>query len=227
MSQRDMWKMMHLLYLYQQGPQGLTYAELFKAGIDCYADTVVELQNRGVIQELNGSYTLAAPTRAILQVCTVGNQRWVSEDMWVDYPQAFVVMPFSGSGGWPDDVFKQMIEPAVNDANLKCVRADSTVRVGDLTQGVWKSILRAGVVIADISVLNANVFYELGLTHALGKDTILVRRRDTPLPADFGGALYYEYSLDDLARGKQVLQQALKEWVDEYGAAGVQALRGR
>ena len=67
MSQRDMWKMMHLLYLYQQGPEGLTYAELYEAGIDCYADTVVELQHRGVIQEQNGAYTLTAPARAILQ----------------------------------------------------------------------------------------------------------------------------------------------------------------
>lgn len=225
MSQRDMWKMMHLLYVYQQGPEGLTYAELHKAGIDCYADTVVELLHRGVIQELNGAYTLAAPARAILQVCTVGNQRWVSEDMWVDYPQAFVVMPFTE--GWSDDVFEQMIEPAAADASLECVRADSTVRVGDLSQGLWKLILRAGVIIADVSVLNANVFYELGLSHALGKDTILVKRGDTPVPADFGGALYYEYSLDDLAGGKRLLQQALEKWADEYGAAGVKELRGR
>jgi predicted nucleotide-binding protein len=81
-------------------------------------------------------------------------------------------------------------------------------------------------VVADISVLNANVFYELGLTHALGKDTILLKRRDTPLPADFGGAHYYEYDLNDFADGKNQLQQAVKNWVQNNKAYGVRELRG-
>jgi hypothetical protein len=98
--------------------------------------------------------------------------------------------------------------------------------VGDLTQAIWGSILHAGIVVADISVLNANVFYELGLTHALGKDTILLKRCDTPLPADFGGAHYYEYDLNDFADGKNQLQQAIKDWVQNNKAEGVREVRG-
>ena len=40
MSHNAMWKAMHLLYLYQNGPKGLTFSDLTAAGIDCYADTV-------------------------------------------------------------------------------------------------------------------------------------------------------------------------------------------
>ena len=131
MSQRDQWKMMHLLYLYQQGPEGRTYSELRKAGIDCYTDAVEDLLQQGMIVECNGTYTLTPAVRKVLQICTVGNKRWLSgQNMWVDYPSAFIIMPFSED--WSDAVLNQMIKPAISDAGLEAFRADATVRVGDL-----------------------------------------------------------------------------------------------
>lgn len=225
MSQRDIWKVVHLLYLYQRGPEGLPYSALQSAGINCYADTIDELVHSGVLERVQSSgYVLSHAARKMLQVCTVGNRRWAAPDMWVDYPHAFVAMPYAES--WSASVYCEMIEPAVTSAGLKCIRGDSIVRVGDLTQGIWGLILQAGIIIADISVLNANVFYELGLTHALGKDTVLLKRRDTLLPADFGGAHYYEYDLSDFVDGKNQLQQALENWVHNNKAEGVRGLRG-
>jgi len=106
--------------------------------------------------------------------------------MRVDYPEAFVIMPFSEP--WSDRLYSDMIEPAVKAAGLDCVRGDTAVRVGDLARNIWDAIMRAGVVIAEVSVPNPNVFYELGLAHALGKDRFILKHGTAKLPADFGGA---------------------------------------
>lgn len=225
MSQRDMWKTVHLLYLNQKGPEGVPYSALERAGISCYSDTVEELEHSGVLRRVKDSgLVLSNAARKMLQISIFGNRRWTGPDLWVDYPEAFVAIPYSET--WSDSVYREMIEPAVTEARVKCVRGDAIVRVGDLTQNIWALILHAGIVIADISVLNANVFYELGLTHALGKDTILLKRRDTPLPADFGGAHYYEYDLNDFADGKNQLRHAVENWVQNNKADGVRELRG-
>jgi hypothetical protein len=49
MSQRDMWKTVHLLYLNQRGPKGVPYSALESAGISCYSDTVEDLVHSGVL----------------------------------------------------------------------------------------------------------------------------------------------------------------------------------
>jgi hypothetical protein len=117
-----------------------------------------------------------------------------------------------------------MIKPAAIGAGLKCTRGDGTVRVGDLTTNIWNEILQAGIIIAEISVANVNVFYELGLTHALGKDTMLYKRQGVTLPADFGGAHYYEYNPDRLESEQKLLKRRLSAWAKGYKAAGVRAL---
>jgi len=100
------------------------------------------------------------------------------------------------------------------------------VRVGDLTTNIWAEILRAGVVLADVSVPNVNVFYEIGLTHALGKDVLLFKQRGKPVPADFGGAHHYEYELTDLEAGRGLVQSQLEQWAvrPEVRAMAVKAL---
>jgi hypothetical protein len=98
------------------------------------------------------------------------------------------------------------------------------VRVGALAANVWDQIVQAGLVIADVSAANVNVFYELGLAHALGKDTLLLKQKDAPMPADFGGAHYYEYDLDHLDVGRDWLRSELAKWAVKNRAAEVKAL---
>jgi hypothetical protein len=168
-------------------------------------------------------YVLSPAATHLLERCVVGNLRTVGGDIWVDEPRIFVVMPFSER--WSSKVYTKMIRPAAKEAGLRCVRGDTSVRVGDLTTSIWSEILKAGAVLADISVANVNVFYELGLVHAIGKDTILIKRKNAPVPADFGGAHYYEYSLDRLKAGKKLIASALKKWSRSRKAAKVKVLK--
>jgi hypothetical protein len=224
MSHRSMWKMIHVLHLY--GNPGLSKDALLHAGIDCIPDTIQPLLSSGVIEEkAEGHYFLSNATLQLLESCVLANRRAMGVDVRVDYPQAFVIMPFSEP--WSDVVYRKMIEPALRSAKMDCARGDTTVRVGDLTTNIWNEILRAGLVIADISVPNVNVFYELGLAHAIGKDVLLLKKKDKTLPADFGGAHYYEYDLAELETATSLLANALEQWTMSASAGGIKDLGSR
>lgn len=56
-------------------------------------------------------------------------------------------------------------------------------------------LAKADVVIADLTGLNANVFYELGLAHAMNKKVIIITQDIGELPFDIKAYRAYEYSL--------------------------------
>lgn len=225
MSERSMWKMLHLLYTLRPGQRGLSYQELEDVGIDCRPDTIDSLKTSGVVSYDAGVFTLTEAAGRILGTCVVANKRWSSDDMWVDYPSAFVVMPFTEP--WSNTVFEQMIKPGVTEAGLTCIRGDTIARVGDLTQNIWGALLHAGIVVADVSALNANVFYELGLAHALGKDAVMLKQAASKIPADIGGAHYHEYDIQSLEDAKSWLRSELAQWGKDNQSQAIKLLRRR
>jgi hypothetical protein len=223
-----MWKMLHLLRLYARSdPQhgwSLTGDALMKAGVNCMADTIYPLVQSGAVEEpVPGIYRLGSAARAVLDRCVVANRRWASaSEFQIDEPSVFVIMPFSES--WSSDVWSRLIQPAVTSAGLRPVRGDMPVRVSDLSNTIWDAILSVGVVVADLSAPNTNVFYELGIAHALGKDTFILKQRDTRLPADFGGAHFYEYALGNIDAARDHLSRDLIGWRELVKADGVAEL---
>ncbi len=83
----------------------------------------------------------------------------------------FVLMPF---GEWYDRYYKDVYIPATHEAGFEPVRADGLFSTGTVVEQIWEQIKRAKVLLADLSDKNANVFYELGLAHAIGKPVVLV-----------------------------------------------------
>jgi hypothetical protein len=234
MSDRDKWKMLHLLNVF--GQPELTLAQLKAMGIHCYADTIQELVGEGAVTRTRLSgverYALDPGARSLVNNCLVGCPRWQAGNVYVDLPEVFVIMPFSED--WSAKVERQLIKPAVKEARLTYVRGDLPIRIGDLTRNVWDALLHAGVIVADISVSNANVYYEVGLVHALGKDTLYLKQKGQKLVADFGNAHYYEYNLKSLATGRRQLAKALQDWAStahvkarQVGAMLARAKRGR
>jgi tetratricopeptide (TPR) repeat protein len=88
-------------------------------------------------------------------------------------PHAFVAMPFGvkpGIDGQPIDfnrVYGEYIAPALEAAGLEAFRADEEIRAGDIRTDMFQELLVADLVIADLSIDNPNVWYELGVRHAL------------------------------------------------------------
>ena len=90
-------------------------------------------------------------------------------------PHAFVVMPFGIKPG-PDGclidfnaIYTTLIKPALIEAGFKPFRADEETVSGDILTDMFQELLLADLVVVDMSIDNANVFYELGVRHALRK----------------------------------------------------------
>jgi transcription termination factor Rho len=83
----------------------------------------------------------------------------------------FVIMPFL-----PElkQIYEDHIKPIVKQVGLTVQRGDDFFKGRSVIQQVWTAILRAKLVIADCTGRNANVFYEVGIAHTLGKPVILI-----------------------------------------------------
>lgn len=88
-------------------------------------------------------------------------------------PHAFVAMPFGikkDNQGNPinfNRVYSELIQPALHAAGLRPFRADEEHRAGDIRTDMFQELLLADLVIADITLDNPNVWYELGIRHGL------------------------------------------------------------
>ena len=73
-----------------------------------------------------------------------------------------------------DKTYENIIRPAVRDAGFECVRADEILHSTVIDKPMYQQLLRADIVVADLSTSNANAIYELGVRHALRPRTTIV-----------------------------------------------------
>lgn len=113
----------------------------------------------------------------------------------------FVVSPISEEGSEirrsADTVLKQLIEPAAKNTGLKTVRADGIRGAGQITTQMLRHIQDSDVVVADLTGLNANVFYELAFRHTLSKPAIVLSPKGQRLPFDIADTRAVVFDLSD------------------------------
>lgn len=128
--------------------------------------------------------------------------------------QCFVIMPI-GKGEayqlyW--NRYEHIIEPAVENLREKdeqvfrCVRADLVTKTGSITKDLLRRLHSSDVVIADLTDLNPNVFFELGVRHALRSGTILIALKGTTPPFDLGDLRIIPYE-DRVGGEKEAIRQ--------------------
>ncbi|MGZ6613114.1 MAG: tetratricopeptide repeat-containing protein [Solirubrobacteraceae bacterium] len=66
-----------------------------------------------------------------------------------------------------DDLYEQLLRPAIEQTGCEAFRADEEAGAGDIRIDMFFELVTADVVVADISILNPNVFYELGVRHGV------------------------------------------------------------
>jgi hypothetical protein len=120
---------------------------------------------------------------------------------------AFVVMQLSD--GRFQELYEQVIREVAKEFDLEAVHAGDLPGPGLIIQDIASSIEQAKIVIAEITVPNQNVFYELGYAHGKNKPTILLAEKDRQLPFDVHGyrCLFYENSIG----GKQKIEDGLRK----------------
>ncbi|RYG34066.1 MAG: DUF4071 domain-containing protein, partial [Chitinophagaceae bacterium] len=77
-----------------------------------------------------------------------------------------------------DATYEHLIKPVFEDLGIKCIRASDVRHSGIIDVPMYQNIYKADIVVADISTLNANAIYELGVRHALRPYTTIVIAED-------------------------------------------------
>ena len=114
-----------------------------------------------------------------------------------------------------DYIIKNAISKA--DPTLKVIRADEELNSASMSNDIFYKLMHSKYVIADITYPNPNVFYELGIRHAIKPGTILIREKlDFNVPFDISHLRYIEYSKEP--SGMEKLSAQLKRRFEFYNA---------
>lgn len=130
---------------------------------------------------------------------------------------AFIVRPFGEKKGIDfDRVESELIMPALRALGFSGGTTALFLEQGNIRTDMFYELLIADLVIADISIHNANVFYELGIRQALRKRHTFLLRSSTPdeVPFDLKTDRYLHYDASAPAASLQTLTEALREtWI--------------
>jgi hypothetical protein len=126
----------------------------------------------------------------------------------------FTIMPF---GGYFDGYYKDIFRPAIKSAGLEPNRADDLYRPSAIVNDIWSYTKSAKVILADLTGKNPNVFYELGLAHALAKPAILVTESLDDIPFDLRGLRIIQYNKNEPDWGELLrdkIESSIKETLE-------------
>lgn len=133
-------------------------------------------------------------------------------------PVCFVVMGFgrktdyeSGRALDLDATYSEIIAPAAEEKGYRCIRGDKISHSGFIDLPMYEMLLRADLVIADISTGNVNAVYELGVRHALRpRSTIIMKESKGRLFFDLNhiNTFEYEHLGDDIGSREAKRAQA-------------------
>jgi hypothetical protein len=121
----------------------------------------------------------------------------------------FVLMPF---GGYFDMYYQDIYTPAIEAAGLESIRADSLFSSGSVVEQIWDELNKAAVLIAELTGKNANVFYELGLSHAIAKPVVIVTGSLDDVPFDLRHLRVIVYDVN-MPGWDDKLQEDLTEYI--------------
>lgn len=121
-----------------------------------------------------------------------------------------------------DSIYQLVISPAADAEGFVTVRADNTLPSGRILDQVVERIMAADLFIGDISTLNPNVFYEIGLRHMTAKLCMLIARKGVKIPFDLAGYRVYMYSdqQDDVKNARYGLQATINALLAGGPSAG-------
>ena len=120
-----------------------------------------------------------------------------------------------------DQTYKLLIKPVFDELDIECYRAIDKNVNGSIDELMLREILEADIALADISTLNANVMWELGVRHALKKNyTVMICEQEqmSSIPFDINHFIVHKYvhsevgiPYDEVARFRGALKQIIEK----------------
>ncbi|PGV71978.1 hypothetical protein [Bacillus cereus] len=141
----------------------------------------------------------------------------------------FFIMPFDTEF---NDLYAHIKEIIENeDERFEVFRADNLLNQQNILKDIVISINNSDLIVADLTDLNPNVFYELGIAHALRKNVILLTQQIDELPFDLRSYRVLSYStnfkkileldsslkrmLNEIKNGQMSFGSPITDWIPE------------
>lgn len=120
----------------------------------------------------------------------------------------FVLMPFTI--GFTNQ-WELAIKVAIENIGMKPWRGDEkSLGSNIIIQDVTKCIYKADIIVADVTGLNPNVMYELGLAHAAKKPVVIITQNESEIPFDVSHIRYLTYDINNLKKLQNDLGERLR-----------------
>lgn len=144
----------------------------------------------------------------------------------VESRKCFIVMPFSGTADYEkghfDRVYNYLIKPACRKVKFEPIRGDDVANSNYIVIDILRKILDSEMIICDLSSMNPNVLYELGLRQAFNKPSVLIKDNKTESIFDIQGFRYLEYDsslrIDQMELAVTKLSEFLEETYENRGS---------
>lgn len=108
-------------------------------------------------------------------------------------PKVFVIMPFTSEF---DDIFNLFLAETLSGCGYEVFRADDINNSQNILSDIVQSIANSDLIVADLTGANPNVYYELGIAHALKRPVIMLTQDIEDLPFDLRSYRAIPYSTD-------------------------------
>lgn len=184
-----------------------------------------DISDAGLVEEMQGKKRILDIARDSEAGGTPDDTlRKISKGVRIDHGDScFVMMPFADPiGGY----YKLIYEVAIGKAGLRPVRADDDIfATGKIIDQVWTGITSAKVLVAELTGRNPNVFYELGLAHALNKPVVLVSSNQSDVPFDLQHIRVIYYDMQDPFWGEKLIAKVSENIVSALKNPGEALLK--
>jgi len=173
------------------------FKEIFFATMN-YAKLIEEHDNKLRLIDATTDYTKPSePTKTFKKL--EKNTKVKSGDT------CFVMMPFKPPLG---TYYEKIYKPSIEKAGLTPIRADDDLfGTGKIMDQIWTGINSAKILVAELTSRNPNVYYELGLAHALHKPVVLVSNTEEDVPFDLNHIRVIYYDMTDPFWGQKLIDK--------------------
>lgn len=150
------------------------------------------------------------------------NEGLVYQEKILYRPRTCFLMTQLGDPVPPEvDSIREKLKSALEEYDVTLIDADSEVTGGDFLSKIWQMIVAVPLAVAIVHeempvTTQCNVFYEVGLAHALGKESIVIKTPKAKIPSDFVRTEYIRYDPNFEQRMKKYLDNFFKqgEWYE-------------
>ena len=131
----------------------------------------------------------------------------------------FVLMPFDESF---DDIYQDLIKDSFESVGFTVFRSDDLENQQNILSDIVRSVRDSELIVADLTDANPNVYYELGLAHAMRKPAILLSQDESSVPFDLRSYRVFEYDtyFSRFRTSKKKLDELVRKACDRRVAFG-------